>query len=80
MLRKKLFFLLILCFGIVIFRLGGQNCVKKNEKCIVFLESRYIKWKPDGIFYSVIAPKIITLNKESKLILHCVIPLCFSPP
>ena len=30
--RKKL------CFGIVIFRLGGKNCIVKNEKWIVFCE------------------------------------------
>ena len=34
MLRKKLFFLFILCFGIMIFRLGGKNRVMKNEKWI----------------------------------------------
>ena len=34
--KEKLFFLFILCFGIVIFRLVGENCVMKNEKWIVF--------------------------------------------
>ena len=35
-LRKQLFFIFMLCFGILIFRLVGKNCVVKNEKQIVF--------------------------------------------
>ena len=38
--RKKL------CFDIVIFRLGGKNCIVKNEKWIVFCESRYVNSNP----------------------------------
>ena len=33
-------------FSIVIFWVGGKNCVVKNEKCIVFLESRYVNSNP----------------------------------
>ena len=31
---------------IVIFWVGGKNCIVKNEKCIVFLESRYVNSNP----------------------------------
>ena len=65
-LRKKLFFLL-LCFGIVIFRLGGKNCVVKNEKWIVFPESRYVNSNPELFFRETLVhhsylERIIHLN------------------
>ena len=34
----------------VIFRLGGKNCIMKNEKWIAFLESRYINSNPATIY------------------------------
>ena len=32
--------------GIVIFWVGGKNCIVRNEKCIVFPESRYVNSNP----------------------------------
>ena len=31
---------------VVIFREGGRNCIVKNEKCIIFPESRHANWNP----------------------------------
>ena len=49
MLRKKLFFIFILCFGIMILRLGGKNCVVKNEKWI-FPKSQFVNSNPKRFY------------------------------
>ena len=54
LLRKKLFFYLyILCFDIVIFRLGVKNWVVKNEKLIIFSELGYAYSNPDFHYHFI---------------------------
>ena len=44
--KENFFLFFILYFGIVVFRIGGKNCIMKNKKWMTFPESRYINSNP----------------------------------
>ena len=44
--KENFFLFFILYFGIVVFRIGGKNCIVKNKKWMTFPESRYINSNP----------------------------------